>query len=364
MFDIEDIRKALQLLEVPKAASVEEVRKAWQRAAIKYHPDKNREADAATNFKERSAAWEQVQKFLEIGGRLPLPKPRPKPRKQPKGGRIDLGPAEAPRATRAGAPPPPNHARSRTVWVHPPFSGELDAEEIEDLHGCELPVGAGGPGFVFGGMDPLLAALFGFGGAISPDQVAQQVAATFFSQGPVCPDFVFGGMPFGSTVNPGNTGWSFGNAPRPAPPPPIHPWGAGVHATPRAAPPPPPGYTRVRTGTPHTHRRRHRKPASQVVAQSVRQAATSRVGPRPHRAPPYEMPDVEPRRKGRVYFEVTAAEMKRFGKETGGGRRPGQMTGALCLPGREPQRGCYDVQIVQGIPVVNGMQCTFRPVKQ
>lgn len=351
MFNVEDIRKALRLLDVPKAQSIEEVRTAWRRAAIKFHPDKNKAEDASEQFKRRSTAWEEIKKFVEMGGKLPLPKPV-KRKKMPKPGRTEPGSAVPPRSRQ------PQTGTSRTVWVNPVFAEEWQQVNEQAGDSCPAPAAP----FVFrGGLDPLLDALMhGVGlGGLTPDQIMQQVATSLFNPPPVCgPGWSFG-QPQAHAANVVNPGWSFGNAPRPAP---QHPWATGA-ATPRQPPPPPPGYTRVRTGTPRTHRRRNTRPAPEVVAQSVRQAATSTAGPRPHRAPPYKSAEVQPTRKGRVYFEVTAEEMRRFGKETGGGKRPGKMNGRLVVPGRGIASGCYDVQILNGVPVVDGMPCTFRPVK-
>ncbi|KAL5107393.1 Menin [Taenia crassiceps] len=46
------------LLEVPQGASAEEVRKAYRRLALLYHPDKNATAEAEARFKEISKAYE------------------------------------------------------------------------------------------------------------------------------------------------------------------------------------------------------------------------------------------------------------------------------------------------------------------
>ncbi|EUB64125.1 DnaJ subfamily B member [Echinococcus granulosus] len=46
------------LLEVPRGASEEEIRKAYRRLALLYHPDKNATAEAEARFKEISKAYE------------------------------------------------------------------------------------------------------------------------------------------------------------------------------------------------------------------------------------------------------------------------------------------------------------------
>lgn len=337
MFNIEAIRQALRTMELsPAIKDREEVARQWKKLAIRYHPDKNRAPDAAEKFKRVHSAWELVQKYLEGGGRLPLPKP-PKARKRPKPGRVQTGPATVPVA---GAVPQPRHPFHNAPMPEPP-----------------APVYAGG--FVVDPTcDPLLQALFnGIGlGGVSPVQIMQDVAASILNPPPMCPEdgFVFGN---GVTVG---APWSFGNAPQPTT---IHPWSRGARPVP--PPPPPPGYTRIRVGP--ARRRRRPAPGPEVVAHSTRQATEAAPGTRPHRAStPYAGAQVKTasRAQGRAWFEVTAEEMKRFGRDTGAGARPGRMQGTLLLPGRDPMHGCYDVEIRNGVPVVDGVTCTFRTVKR
>ena len=51
-------RDYYEVLGVPKSASPEDLKKAFRQQALKYHPDRNKDADASEKFKEVNAAYQ------------------------------------------------------------------------------------------------------------------------------------------------------------------------------------------------------------------------------------------------------------------------------------------------------------------
>ncbi|MEX0761570.1 MAG: molecular chaperone DnaJ [Dehalococcoidia bacterium] len=51
-------RDYYEVLEVSRSATTEDIKKSFRKLALKYHPDRNKEADAGTRFKEISEAYQ------------------------------------------------------------------------------------------------------------------------------------------------------------------------------------------------------------------------------------------------------------------------------------------------------------------
>lgn len=70
--DINEVLAATKVLGVEEASSLDEVKHAYRRFAIKYHPDKSNEKEAAQRFKEGTEAFAIIQEYVRSGGTLPV----------------------------------------------------------------------------------------------------------------------------------------------------------------------------------------------------------------------------------------------------------------------------------------------------
>jgi len=98
------IYEHLQTLGAQDALDLRDVKTAFRRLAIRYHPDKSREANAAEHFKRIAAAYAEIEAYAQRGGGFPAPRPTPTPQIVPSG----------------CAPPKPTSARTGPAnTVHP-----------------------------------------------------------------------------------------------------------------------------------------------------------------------------------------------------------------------------------------------------
>jgi molecular chaperone DnaJ len=51
-------RDYYEILGIPKSATPDEIKRAFRRLAMQYHPDRNKAADAEAKFKEVNEAYE------------------------------------------------------------------------------------------------------------------------------------------------------------------------------------------------------------------------------------------------------------------------------------------------------------------
>lgn len=61
-----DYKKSCKILNLKKKFDIKTLKRHYYKAALKYHPDKNKETDAETKFQEINAAYKYLQKYLNV----------------------------------------------------------------------------------------------------------------------------------------------------------------------------------------------------------------------------------------------------------------------------------------------------------
>lgn len=71
-YEIQDVVEAAKLLNVSEATSADEIKRAYKKLAIKYHPDRSKEPGASDKFKVVSEAYGILLEYMGKGGSLPV----------------------------------------------------------------------------------------------------------------------------------------------------------------------------------------------------------------------------------------------------------------------------------------------------